>query len=151
MRDSTKKLQPVGNESILSESAMKSSMSTEGPSSDLISQINYLGLLLRNLPERLPCNPAGSKYQFGFDMDDLKAEGVHFAFNRNLEVCFETFKLRNGENIVIKEQGPQFDHLIAMFKRVVKEVPEERDFIKEHWLERLVTAAKESGAKIPKR
>ena len=53
-----------------------------------------------------PHNPEESNYHFGLDMDFINDEGARYcwyAFNRNLEVCFETHKLRIGETIVFRE------------------------------------------------
>ena len=74
-----------------------------GPSSQLISRINHLGNLLKNLPEYLPFNPAVSCYSFGLDTEHVAEEGVWFAFNQNLEACVETHKLVANGTIVFRE------------------------------------------------
>jgi len=125
-----------------------SQMQPTGPSSDFISRINHLALLLKNLPLNLPLNPANSTYNFGLDPDDEREEGLYYAFNRNLEICFATHQLQ-GQPLRFKERGDCYRNLIKMFKRVAKELPKERDFLRQHWLERLITAACDTGAKIP--
>ena len=60
-----------------------------GPPQELISCITHFHNLLRNLPSSLPSNPAESWYCFGLDTEDVAAEGIWYAFHRNLEACFE--------------------------------------------------------------
>ena len=69
-----------------------------GPSAELISHINHLGNLLKNLPQNLPLNPLQSKsrYNFGLKTEHVEEEGVWFAFNKNLEACFETHTIPAG-------------------------------------------------------
>ena len=121
-----------------------------GPSSELISRIHHLQRLLENLPTHLPLNPAESTYYFGLDMELVDEEGVWFAFNRNLEVCFETHKLGAGKMIIFQERGTRYDALIQMIKATVKALPndKERTFLREVWLERLIKAAELQGAKV---
>jgi hypothetical protein len=47
-----------------------------GPTSSLISHINHLGELLKNLPQNLPLNPLQSCYSFGLDTKKISEEGV---------------------------------------------------------------------------
>ena len=58
-----------------------------GLPAELISHINHLGNLLKNLPRNLPLDPRQSEscYSFGLEMELVEEEGVLFAFNRNLE------------------------------------------------------------------
>ena len=123
-----------------------------GPSSQLISCINHLGNLLKNLPENLPLNPAVSCDSFGLDTKHVAEEGVWFAFNQNLEACFETRKLVANRTIVFRERGRYFDALVKMFKETVKALLKDtdRDFLREVWLEQLIKAAELQGAKLPK-
>jgi len=123
-----------------------------GPSSQLISRINHLGNLLKNLPENLPLNPAVSCYGFGLDSKCVAEEGVWFAFNQNLEACFETHKLPPNGTIMFQEQGHCYDALVKMFKETVKALPKDmdRDFLREVWLEWLIKAAELQGSKLPK-
>ena len=71
---------------------LAAAMTKIGPSSELISHINHLQQLLSGLPTHLPLNPVESMYHFGLDSELVEEESVWFAFNRNLEVCFETHK-----------------------------------------------------------
>jgi hypothetical protein len=82
----------------------------EDPSSELISQIHHQQCLLEQLPNTLPLNPEESNYyHFALDMDFINDEGLwYYAFNRNLEVCFETRQLCNGETIIFREHGDQY-------------------------------------------
>ena len=61
-----------------------------GPPQELISHINHLHNLLKNLPSGLPSHPNESQYCFGLNVEDVAEEGVWYAFNRNLEACFKT-------------------------------------------------------------
>jgi len=94
-----------------------------GPSSELISRINHLGNLLKNLPKSLPLNPHDpeSSYNFGLDMEMVEEEGVWYAFNRNLEVCFETHKIAPGGTIIFRERGVRKDA--------------DREFLRETWFQ----------------
>jgi hypothetical protein len=98
----------------------------------------------------LPSNPAESCYCFGLDAEDVAEEGRWYAFNRNLEACFETHKTV-GRTIVFRERGPRLDDLIRTFKTVAKGLATDADqtFMREVWLERLIKAAEMQGAKIP--
>ena len=120
----------------------------KGPSSVFISRIDHLALLLKHLPDSLPLNPTDSLYRFGLDPDDEREEGSNYAFNRNLEICFSTHQLQ-GNGLKLTEHGECYSTLIAMLKRVAKDLPDQRDFLREHWLERLIKAAQDAGAKIP--
>src|SRR5258705_9255532 len=114
-----------------------------GPPQELISCITHLHNLLKNLPSSLPSNPAESQYCFSLDMEDVAAEGIWYAFNRNLETCFETHRIPVGGTIVFQERGLQLDDLIWTFKTVVKGLTMDADqtFMWEVWLERLIKAA----------
>lgn len=122
-----------------------------GPPSELISRINHLANLLKHLPVHLPLDPPESQYNFGLDVEHLAEEGVWFAFNRNLEVCFETHKIPANGTIVFTERGKRCDLLITTFKYAVKELQSDgdREFLRKVWLERLIQAAELQGAKIP--
>ena len=126
-----------------------------GPPAELISRINHLGSLLENLPIIIPqvSELQDSRYSFGLDAEHVAEEGPWFAFNRNLEVSFETHKIPQGGTIIFRERGNCFKELIKMFKDVVKRLTKdtEREFLKEVWLEHLINAAELQGAKIPKR
>ena len=104
-------------------SSTMTSPTHEGPSSALISRIHHLQCLLERFPNTLPLNPEESNYYFTLDTDFINDEGVWYAFNRNLEVCFERHKLRNGETFVFQEHGDQYNALIKMMKTTVKVFP----------------------------
>jgi hypothetical protein len=72
-----------------------------------------------------------------------------YAFNRRLEVAFQTHKL-HGAKFVFKERGKRLDTLEAFLKQNIKKnsLPNARGH-QERWVERLITAASDSGAKIP--
>ncbi|KAJ7905213.1 hypothetical protein B0H13DRAFT_1881222 [Mycena leptocephala] len=124
-----------------------------GPPQELISRITHLHNLLCNLPESLPENPAHSLYQFHFDNDRLEMGGYFAAAGHALEVSFETHLLRiQGRPILFTERGCRHDDLQKFLKKAVKGMsPGERVTFQEAWIERLITAAMASGAKIPPR
>lgn len=113
----------------------------------LASRLNYLSNLLKNLPKTLPFNPPQSRYNFYFDEEDIEEEGLWYAFNRNLEVCFETHTCRDGQ-IVLRERGACYGNLMKMFQRMLREDAAGRDWVQEQWLERLIEAAKLAGATV---
>lgn len=89
----------------------------QGLSSEIISRIHHLQQLLDNLPADLPFTPEISTYHFGLDTELVDEEGVWFAFNCNLEVCFEMHKIPLSRGtVVFHERGDQFDALIKMIK-----------------------------------
>lgn len=130
-------------------SASTSSASTEPPAS-IISRVDELGVLLQNLPKSLPFDPDESKYKFGLDLDDIQEEGYWFALNCNLEIAFEIYKLGDSP-LKISEQSSQFPILISMIKEGLYQCPKERCMIQSSWIERLIDAAKLSGATDPLR
>jgi len=117
---------------------------------ELEAQIKHLSKLLRSLPTALPTDPpdADSTYHFYLDPYDVANEGGLYAFNRRLEVAFETFKL-HGKTLVFKEQGKRLAELEAFLRKSIKQntLPEARNH-QVRWIERLITAAQDSGAKI---
>jgi hypothetical protein len=124
-----------------------------GPPQELISHITHLHNLLKNLPSRLPSYPEESQYHFGLDADNVAEEGVWYAFNRNLEACFETHTIPTGGTIVFRERGFHLEALIQTFKTAAKGLTFDADqkFMQEVWLKRLIRAAEQQGAKIPSR
>ena len=122
-----------------------------GPPQELICCITHLHNLLKNLPSSLPFNPAESQYCFGLDAEYVAEEGIWYAFNRNLEACFETHRIPVGGTIVFQERGPQLDDLIQTFKMAAKGLTTDMNwtFMQEVWLEKLIKAAELQGAKIP--
>jgi hypothetical protein len=129
-------------------SCTETNQPSKGPSAALIASIDHLSNLLKNLPQDLPLPETANdaKYQFYLDEDDVKKEGLYYALNRRLEVCFQTHQ---QPTILFEERGNHMKNLIGMLKRVVKGEPGQREFIEKHWVERLTEAAKASGAKIP--
>ena len=117
--------------------------------------INRLDNLLKNLPQNLPLGPLQSKscYNFGLETEHVEEEGVWFAFNKNLEACFETHTIPAGGTIVFQERGKHCEALIKMFKEALKALTEDadHDFLQEVWLEWLIKAAKLQGAKVPEK
>jgi hypothetical protein len=83
------------------------------------------------------------------DADDVKEEGTMYAFNRALEIVFQTHKLR-GDTLVFAERGKRVLGLEKFIKKIVKDItlPEARSH-QVRWIERLITAARDSGAKLP--
>lgn len=73
-----------------------------------------------------------------------------YAFNRNLEACFETHRIPVGGTIVFQERGPQLYDLIQTFKMAEKGLTTDMNwtFMQEVWLEKLIKAAEMQGAKI---
>jgi hypothetical protein len=71
-----------------------------GPPQKLISHITHLHNLLKNIPSSLPSNPTESRYCFGLDVENVAEEGIWYAFNRNLEACFETHRIPARGSIV---------------------------------------------------
>ncbi|KAF7372598.1 DDE superfamily protein [Mycena venus] len=125
----------------------------KGPPQELISRIMHLHNLLCNLPESLPENPPHSLYNFHFDEDKLDMGGYFAASGHTLEISFETHLLRiQGRSILFTERGRRHDDLQKFLKKAVKEMsPGERETFRAAWIERLITAAVASGAKIPPR
>lgn len=121
-----------------------------GLPSTVVSRINHLSNLLNHLPESLPLDPPDEKstYHFGIDEDDRKEEGLWFAFNRNLEVCFRT---HNHPEIKFVERGQRLVSLVKLIKETMKNLPDKREFIQHAWLERLIKAAQSSGASVPRK
>jgi len=66
----------------------------KGPSAAIITAVDHLGNLLKNLPRNLPVpnSISEAKYQFYLDEGDIKEEGLYYALNRRLEICFKTHK-----------------------------------------------------------
>ena len=97
-------------------------------------------------------DPIESHHHFGLATSDVEEEVVWFAFNRNLEACFEMHKIAAGEGIVFREHGSKLSAaLIQTFKEAVKKLTSDvdHDFLKEIWLEHLIRSAEQQGAKIP--
>ncbi|KAJ7857716.1 hypothetical protein B0H14DRAFT_2578283 [Mycena olivaceomarginata] len=100
-------------------------------------------------PASIPLDPVDSTYHFGLDPDDVKEEGATYAFNRALEVAFQTHSLC-GAQLVFKERGKRLVALEKFIAQFMKDgTLQEARMHQTRWIERLITAAKDSGAKIP--
>ncbi|KAJ7776007.1 hypothetical protein DFH07DRAFT_766949 [Mycena maculata] len=86
--------------------------------------------LFMNLPDSLPLDPTESTYHFHLDEEDIKKEGMMFAFNHHLEVCFQAYKLGNGK-LLFTEWGKHIPELKKFIKNVVKTqlLPEARSHL----------------------
>ena len=119
-----------------------------GPPAELVERIEHLATLLAHLPKSLPERSDDSNYQFYLDHEKVEDIGIYPELDRRLEICFGTRKAPRAA-IRFTEQGPHLKDLISILKRTIREDPGCREFVRTHWLERLIVAAKESGAKIP--
>jgi hypothetical protein len=118
---------------------------------ELDMHLKHLSKLLKHLPNALPTNLPDneSAYHFYLDPEDVEEEGVMYAFNRRLEISFETHKLR-GAKLLFKEQGSRVVELETFLRKNVKaNGSADARAHQGRWIERLVTAAQDSGAKIP--
>ena len=99
----------------------------------------------------VPLDPELSCYNFGLDDEDVKEEGMWYAFNWNLEACFKTHKIPPNGSIVFQEHGTQLEGLVKLIKIVVKGITNdaERNLLQDAWLERLIQAAELQRAKVP--
>ncbi|GLB43934.1 hypothetical protein LshimejAT787_1501180 [Lyophyllum shimeji] len=115
----------------------------------LASRITHLELLFKNLPPSLSLDLPDNvtTYHFYFNSEDVENEGLYYAFNRRLEICFQTHLLQ-GRPITLQERGKRLQNLIQMFKKVAKEVLQEQDMLQKCWLERLISVAKAARAII---
>ena len=95
-------------EAIRTENMAKLTGSTNkaasGPPQELVSCIDYLTTLLKNLPCTLPLDPVGSKYDFSLDPEKVEDWGTFGAFGNCMEICFKTYKAKDGI-IHFKERG----------------------------------------------
>ncbi|KAJ7702058.1 hypothetical protein B0H14DRAFT_2648180 [Mycena olivaceomarginata] len=115
----------------------------------LIYRIEYLQKLLKHLPLSLPLDPEDSAYRFYLDEDRVAEAGTVFPeAGRALEISFGTWK----RDVVLKfeERGARVMALAPFLKAVVKRMSAgEREAFENAWIERLIKAAKESGAVVP--
>ncbi|KAJ7362437.1 hypothetical protein DFH08DRAFT_799470 [Mycena albidolilacea] len=118
---------------------------------NLDSRARHLFKLLKHLPASVPLDPPddNSTYHFFLDPEDVADEGEMYAFNCRLEVTFQTHKL-HGAKLVFKECGKRLGTLKLFLKQNIKKnsLPDARGH-QNRWVERLITAASDSGAKIP--
>ncbi|KAJ7203185.1 hypothetical protein C8J57DRAFT_1621195 [Mycena rebaudengoi] len=103
----------------------------QGIPKELDTRLNHLSKLLQFLPTLLRLDPTeeDSSYCFYLDPDD-------------------THKLCGGK-LVFQERGKRLLQLVAFLRIILKEgtLPEAR-IVQRRWIERLITAAEDSGAKI---
>ncbi|KAJ7847284.1 hypothetical protein B0H13DRAFT_1907360 [Mycena leptocephala] len=119
-----------------------------GPPQELISRIEHLRSLLKNLPTSLPENPADSPYCFYLDPDALDDRGYLGELSHALEVSFVT----HLRPLQFLQRGSSLDPLPALLKTAVKHMTSaERDVFRQAWLQRLIDAASAAGAKVPPR
>ncbi|KAJ7257418.1 hypothetical protein C8J57DRAFT_1516876 [Mycena rebaudengoi] len=128
-----------------------------GPTQTLVSRIDHLHTLLRHLPNSLPENPSHSQYDFGLDPKSnsiLNDGGGYFgAVGHILEVSFQThLLLMQNRPLLFTERGLRLEAMVKLLKGGVKNMsPGERISFQERWIERLITGAIDSGAKITKK
>ncbi|KAI5884963.1 uncharacterized protein SCHCODRAFT_02521826 [Schizophyllum commune H4-8] len=115
-----------------------------GPTQALMSRIEHLKDLLKNLPDSLPIADKKSTYQFGLDYDKLEDRGPLGSFSHNMEICFKTAR---GQQLQITERGPRLhDGLINVMKDAVGLMSEkDREVLQSAWLERIIDAAVRAG------
>ncbi|KAJ7860408.1 hypothetical protein B0H14DRAFT_2576624 [Mycena olivaceomarginata] len=124
-----------------------------GPSHELINRIEKLGTLLRNLLDSIPLVMASSisSYNFAMDPKRLEENGLLSALGHSLEIAFKTWKLGTVE-VPIRERGPGLEALEGICKRAVRDMsPGDHAVFQDAWIERLIKAALDSGAKIPQK
>jgi len=96
-----------------------------------------------NLPGNLPLDPPQSEscYSFGLKTELVEEEGVRFAFNRNLEVCFETHKIP-AEGACFSENEVGVANSYQKCSRSSEDLHQDadHDFLREVWLEWLIKA-----------
>ncbi|KAJ7705055.1 hypothetical protein B0H17DRAFT_1193530 [Mycena rosella] len=120
-----------------------------GPSRELTSRIERLHDLLKHLPDSLPDNPSDSSYRFSLDPERLELGGYFGVAGHALEISFRTFELRD-QPLMFQQRGSSLDDLPKMLKIAVKKMTNgERETFRASWIERLIKAAVDSGAKIP--
>ncbi|KAK6980814.1 hypothetical protein R3P38DRAFT_2808824 [Favolaschia claudopus] len=121
----------------------------KGQPRELVARIEHLRSLLRNLPQSLPENPPDSPYRFYLDPEKVDDIGYLGELGHALEVSFQTHLL-HGEPILFRQRESNLEALPALLKTAVKNLSEkDRGTVKDAWIERLITAAVASGAKIP--
>nr|GAT46371.1 predicted protein [Mycena chlorophos] len=119
-----------------------------GPSQQLIARVEYLGDLLKHLPNSLPQKPA---YEPRLDLalgDIDEDRGMFGTASWVLEVAFKLHA--TGGKIKIQERGPHIQALIPFLKQVFHQLDKkDRQPWANAWLDRLLQAAKDAGAKMP--
>ncbi|KAK7472843.1 hypothetical protein VKT23_000950 [Stygiomarasmius scandens] len=122
-----------------------------GPPQRLVSQINHLRDLLRNLPDHIPRDLPVHKstYHFSLDPESVEERGIFGVLSHVLEV---TLGQREDGTIHFQEQGQRLEDLIKILKDAIKMMSEsDRIAFESAWLNRLIHAAENDGAQHPKR
>ncbi|PBK85837.1 hypothetical protein ARMGADRAFT_1087109 [Armillaria gallica] len=136
-----------------SAASLKLPKPATGPSQSLISCIEHLRHLLQGLPhhDSVPLDPIQSTYNFSLNPDILEDGGPFAAISQCLEVNFATW--RNPDGLIhFAEWGKQLERMIMMLKQAVKMMSEkDREAFSSAWLEQLITAAINQGAKASNR
>ncbi|PBK87479.1 hypothetical protein ARMGADRAFT_1085498 [Armillaria gallica] len=136
-----------------SAASLKLPKPATGPLQSLISRIEHLLHLLQGLPhhDSVPLDPIQSTYNFSLNPDILEDGGPFAAISQCLEVNFATW--RNPDGLIhFAERGKQLERMITMLKQAVKMMSEkDREAFSSAWLERLITAAINQGAKASNR
>ncbi|KIY62283.1 hypothetical protein CYLTODRAFT_182575 [Cylindrobasidium torrendii FP15055 ss-10] len=116
---------------------------SNGPPQQLIGRIDYLRDLFHGLPSTLPDNP--DAYSISINAERLEEGGSFAALGHALEITFKTW---TNPDIVLMERGDGLEELIRIIKQHLKKMsPLEQEAFSETWLTRLVTAAKNAGAR----
>ncbi|KAJ7801948.1 hypothetical protein B0H14DRAFT_2614884 [Mycena olivaceomarginata] len=85
------------------------------------------------------------------DPERLEENGLLSALGHSLEIAFKTWKLGTVE-VPFRERGPGLEALEGICKRAVRDMsPGDRAVFQDAWIERLIKAALDSGAKIPQK
>jgi hypothetical protein len=119
----------------------KNKTTPPAPSAALVSRIDHLAALLRNLPASIPLDSPVSNYSFVLDPEKVEDRGLFGAFTDCMEICFKTFQAKDHV-IHFMEIGKQLEGLTKLMKVEIKGMMEgDRKVFHEIWLERLIKAA----------
>lgn len=111
---------------------------------DLGDTISLLESLFLHLPQSLPHDPPESHLQFTLDEEFIQSEGWGAEFNRRMEIAWRSW----AGPITIPERGSRLTCCIQLFREAIINIPKEGDrqaWIG-GWLDKLIDAAKASGA-----
>ncbi|KAJ7885055.1 hypothetical protein B0H14DRAFT_2564022 [Mycena olivaceomarginata] len=90
-------------------------------------------------------------YNFAMDPERLEENDLLSALGHSLEIAFKTWKLGTAE-VPFRERGPGLEALEGICKRAVRDMsPGDYAVFQDAWIERLIKAALDSGAKIPQK
>jgi hypothetical protein len=90
-----------------------------------------------------------SNYDFLPNEDDLADEPWR-AYHRSLEISFETHTIAKTA-LVFSERGWRITACCNLLEEMLTAVPEQTELIQVSWIEPLIQAAKQSGAKHSER